>query len=86
MIREFIGSEEYTSNVSSETVSYKSYKSKRVARSVLSAEVIAFADFFDDALAIRKQLEFVLRQPIPVHILTYFKSLFDNISKRNRTH
>ena len=35
-------------------VSYKSYKWRRVARSVLSTEVITFADLFDDALAIRK--------------------------------
>lgn len=33
-------------------VIFKSYKSRRVARSVLSAEVIAFADLFDDALAL----------------------------------
>ena len=51
-------------------VSFKSYKSRRVARSVLVAEVIAFADLFDDALAIRKELEFVLRQPILLQILT----------------
>ena len=37
-------------------VSYKSYKSRRIARSVLSAEVIAFADLSDNALTIRKQL------------------------------
>ena len=47
-------------------VSYKSYKVKRIARSVLSAEVIAFADFSDNAIAIRKQLEFILKPPIPV--------------------
>ena len=66
-------------------VSYKSYKSRRVARSVLSAEVIAFADLFDDALAISKHLEFVLRKPIPVHILTDSKSMFDTILKGSRT-
>ena len=36
-------------------VSYKSYKSRRVAHSVLSAKVITFADIFGDSLAIRKQ-------------------------------
>ena len=38
-------------------VIFKSYKSRRVARSVFSAEVIAFADVFDDSLALRSQLE-----------------------------
>ena len=37
-------------------LSCKSYKSLRVARSVLSAQVIAMTDLFDNALAIRKQL------------------------------
>ena len=67
------------------SVSYKSYESGRVARSVLSATVIAFADLLDDALAIRKQLEFVLRQPIPEHIPMESKSMFDIISKENPT-
>ena len=58
-------------------VSYKSCKSRSVARSVLLVKVIAFADLFDDALAIHKQLEFVLRQPIPVHILTDSKGMLD---------
>ena len=48
-------------NQDSIPVFYRSIKSRRVARSVLSAEEIAFADLFDDALAIRKQLKFFLR-------------------------
>ena len=48
-------------NHNSIPVSYKSYRSRRVVRSVLSAEVFAFADLFDDAFAICKKLEFVLR-------------------------
>ena len=42
-------------NRNSIPVSYKSYKLRRVACSVLSAEAIASADLFDDALTIRKQ-------------------------------
>ena len=34
-------------------ISFERYKSRRVTRSVLSAEVIAFADLFDDAYALR---------------------------------
>ena len=48
-------------NVNSISVSDKSYQSIRVTYSVLSAEVIAFAELFDDALAIRKLLDFVYR-------------------------
>ena len=66
-------------------VSFESYKSRRVALSVLFAEVIAFADLFDDAPTIRNQLVFVLRKQIPVHILTDSKSMFDIRSKGSRT-
>ena len=66
-------------------ISFKSYKSRRVTRSVLSAEVIAFADLFDDALAIRSQLEHALQDTVPMHLLTDSKSLFDVISKGSRT-
>ena len=36
-------------------ISYKSYKSRRGARSALSTEVIAFSDIFDDVLIVSKQ-------------------------------
>ena len=66
-------------------ISFKSYKSRRVARSVLSAEVIAFADLFDDAFALRSQVEQALQRAVPMHLLTDSKSLFDIISKGSRT-
>ena len=66
-------------------ISFKSYKSRRVTRSVLSAEVIAFADLFDDSFAIRSQIEHALGRPIAIHLLTDSKSLFDIISKGSRT-
>lgn len=37
-------------------IDFKSYKSRLVARSVLSAEVIAFAYLFDDSYALLYQL------------------------------
>ena len=64
---------------------FKTYKSRRVARSALSAEVIAFADLFDDALALKSQMEHELQHPVPVHLLTDSKSHFDIISKGSRT-
>ena len=66
-------------------VSFKSYKSRRVTRSVLSAEVIAFADLFDDAFTIRKQLEHALQRSVHMHLLTDSKCLFDIIGKGSRT-
>ena len=65
--------------------SFKSYKSLRVTRSVLSAEIIAFDELFDDAFAIRHQLEQGLRRVVLTHLLTDSKSLFDIISKGSRT-
>ena len=66
-------------------ISFKSYKSRRVTRSVLSAEVIAFAGLFDDAMAIRSQMEHALQQTVPMRLMTDLKSLFDIISKESRT-
>ena len=64
---------------------FKSYKSRRISRSVLSAEANAFADLYDDAYALRSQLEHALSRAVPVHLLTDSKSLFDVISKGTRT-
>lgn len=64
---------------------FKSYKSRRVTRSVLPAEVIAFADVFDDAYALRSQLEQIMQRAVPLQLLTDSKSLFDIISKGSRT-
>ena len=66
-------------------ISFKSYKSKRVTRSVLSAEVIAFADLFDQAFTLRSQLEHAINRSVPLHLMTDSKSLFDIISKGSRT-
>ena len=66
-------------------IAFKSYKSRRVTRSVLSAEVIAFANLFDYAFSIRSQIEQALRRGVPMHLLTDSKSLFDIISKGSRT-
>ena len=55
-------------------ICFKSYKSRSVTRSVLSAEVIAFADLFDDAVALRYQIEQALMRAVPMHLLTDSKS------------
>ena len=66
-------------------ISFKSYKSGRITPSVLYAEVIAFTDLFDDAMAIRSQIEHALQEPVPMNLMTNLKSFFDIISKGSRT-
>lgn len=65
-------------------VTIKSYKSWRVTRSVLAAEVIAFADLFDNAYSIRPSLEQELGRLVPLYFLTDSKYLYDIISKGSR--
>ena len=64
---------------------FKSYKPRRLARSMLCAEVIALADLFDDVLAVRSQSEHARKRPIPMPLLTDSKSLFYIIRKGSRT-
>jgi Reverse transcriptase (RNA-dependent DNA polymerase) len=62
-------------------IHYSSHKSRRVTRSVLGGEVYAFADAFDFAFTLKHDLQVMLRQAVPLTILTDSKSLFDVITK-----
>ena len=65
---------------------YKSYKARRVTRSVMTAETIAFSDLFDCAFTLATELKRMLPGVrIPVKLFTDNKSLFDVISKGTRT-
>ena len=64
---------------------YASYKSRRVTRSVLGAEIYAFADAFDYAYVIRHDLEEIMEQKVPLQMLTDSRSLFDVIVKNSTT-
>ena len=64
---------------------FKSYKARRVTRSAMASEVIAFADMFDIAVALAADLTTMLGLQIPVQLLTDSKCLFDVISKGIRT-
>ena len=66
-------------------ISFKSYKSKRVTRSVMAGEVIAFSDLFDVAVTISLELRHLLDIEVPVQLFTDSKCLFDVISKGSRT-
>lgn len=66
-------------------IHFKSYKSKRVVRSAMAGEVIAFSDLFDVAAALASELGVLYDRNIPVQLLTDSKSLFDVISKGSRT-
>jgi len=61
------------------------HKSKRVVRSAMAGEVIAFSDLFDVAAALSSELSVLYGKNIPVQLLTDSKSLFDVISKGSRT-
>lgn len=66
-------------------IACKSYKSKRIARSAMAAEVISYSGLFDISILIGNELDVVLGKRIPVHILTDTQCLFDVISREIRT-
>ena len=66
-------------------INFKSYKSRRVTRSSMAGEVIAFSDLFDVATTLGAQLSTILGRQIPVQLFTDSKSLLDVISKGSRT-
>ena len=68
-------------NNNAATVLFKSYKSKRVARSVLSVNVNSLADLSDDASALRVMMQEIMRHAVPAHRLTDSKSLIDIVAK-----
>lgn len=57
---------------------------RKVSRSVLSTEIIAFADLFDDAYSFMSQIEQTLVAQIPLHLHINSKQIFDIISKGPR--
>lgn len=61
---------------SASVLHFNSYKSKSVARSVLSGETHAFADVFDAAFSIRHELQRILSKSIKLTMLTDGVSLF----------
>lgn len=64
---------------------YLSNNSKWVPCSVMGAKVYAFADVFDRSFIIRKDIEKLLTENIPLHLLIDSKPLFRSITKGQGT-
>jgi hypothetical protein len=64
---------------------FKSMKARRITRSILAGELIAFAEAFDRAFVMRSDLEDMLGISIPLRMYTDNQSLFDVISKGSMT-
>ena len=64
---------------------YKSRKCRRVVRSAMAAESIAFADCLDDAYTVKVELERMLGRSISLEMLTDSKQLFDAVCNSTRT-
>lgn len=65
---------------------FKSYKARKVNRSVKGAEMIVFCNMFDAALALRNELKFLHPgSEISLNLLTDSKTMFDVIFKGTRT-
>ena len=60
-------------------ISFKSYKSRRVTRSAMAGEVIAFSDLFDVAAVLAAELGAMIGCKFAVQLFTDSKRLFDFI-------
>jgi hypothetical protein len=63
----------------------KPMKSRRVTRSILAGESIAFGEAFDRYFVLTSDLEDILNMRIPIRMYTAIQSLFDVISKGSMT-
>jgi hypothetical protein len=64
---------------------YAGKKSRRVVRSILGGEMMAFAEGFDRAFTVQHELSTMLSQRIPISMLTDSKGLFDVLVKSSST-
>ena len=56
-----------------------------MVRSILGAEMLAFADAFDLSFLLKRDLEDILGKKLPLKMLTDSKCLFDIITKQSET-
>ncbi len=67
------------------TLHYASRKARRVARSTMVAEALAFADGFDAAFSIRHDLVRIVNQHIPLLMIKDRNALFGVITRNRLT-
>ena len=66
-------------------LAWSSHKSKRVTRSVLGSEKMAFADAFDMYYVVKRELERLFGRNIPLTMVTDSLALFDVITRASIT-
>jgi hypothetical protein len=66
-------------------IAWSSHKSRRVTRSVLGSETMAFADGFDAAYSLKHDLQTILKRSVDILMYTDSLSLFDVITKLSTT-
>lgn len=65
-------------------IHFKSYNSKKIGRSAMDGELIAFSDLFDTDYTLAAELRSFYNRQVPVKFFIDSKSLFDVISKGSR--
>ena len=68
-----------------QVLDFSSKKSRRVVRSIMGGELIAFADAFDRTWILRYDLKRIYHHDVPNTMLTDSKQIFDVITKGART-
>ena len=58
-------------------VDFKSMKARRVTRSILAGELIAFAEAYDRSFVLKNDLEDMLNEKVPICMYTDSQSLFE---------
>ena len=67
-------------------ISFKSYKTRRVTRFMIEAEIISFSDMFDCCLTLTEDLRSIMQDRfIPLHLYTDSNSQVDVISEGTKT-
>jgi hypothetical protein len=66
-------------------IHYSSHKSKRVTRSTMAAETLAFVDAFDNAYILRHELSRMVGRDLPLLMMIDSRTLFDVTTRSHYT-
>jgi hypothetical protein len=66
-------------------LSWSSHRSRRITRSSMAAETIAFADRFDTVFSLRHEIQRMMNMTVPILMLTDSSGLFEVLTKARRT-